>query len=124
VIHCRRQAVVADIDAQTWNLDPKDVERRITPLDEAIMPVHHAGRTCDMDALMAVARKARPLRARDCVPRLETSGRGSRPAPSARSAASAFYVTKNVVTGEGGMVLAKEQKDIERIRILALHGLL
>lgn len=123
VIHAGGKPVIADIDPLTWNLDPKDVERRITKKTKALMPVHLAGRPCDMDALMAIARKHGLYLIEDCAHAIETEWKGQPAGTFGEFGCFSFYVTKNVVTGEGGMVLAKQQADIERIRILALHGM-
>jgi dTDP-4-amino-4,6-dideoxygalactose transaminase len=123
VIHAGGTPVIADIDPLTWNLDPADVARKITPRTKALMPVHLAGRPCDMDALLALARKHGLYVIEDCAHAIETEWNGQPAGTFGEFGCFSFYVTKNVVTGEGGLVLSKQQADIDRIRVLALHGM-
>src|SRR4029077_735155 len=71
IIHAGLTPVLADVDPATMNIDPRDVERRITPRTRAILPVHFAGRACDMDHLYAIARKHRLRIIEDCAHAIE-----------------------------------------------------
>ena len=123
VLHAGGTPVIADIDPVTGNLDPADVRRKITPRTKALLPVHLAGRSCDMDALGAIARDHGLWMIEDCAHAIETQWRGQHAGTFGDFGCFSFYVTKNVVTGEGGMVIARRQEDLDRIRILALHGM-
>jgi dTDP-4-amino-4,6-dideoxygalactose transaminase len=115
--------VLADVDPVTMNIDPKAVERLITPRTRAILPVHFAGRACEMDELCALAAKHDLLLIEDCAHAIETEYKGRKAGTFGDYGCFSFYVTKNVVTGEGGLVLTKNEADAARIKILGLHGM-
>jgi dTDP-4-amino-4,6-dideoxygalactose transaminase len=123
VIHVGATPVFADVDRATQCLDPEDVERRIGPRTRAMIPVHFAGRACDMRALMDLAR-AHDLRVvEDCAHAIETLWRDRHAGTIGDIGAFSFYVTKNVVTGEGGMLVTTDAGQAARARTLGLHGL-
>jgi dTDP-4-amino-4,6-dideoxygalactose transaminase len=123
ILYTGATPVLADVDAATQNIDPRDVARRITPRTRAIVPVHFAGRPCDMTALHALAAQHGLTVIEDCAHALESQWQGDPVGNSADFACFSFYATKNVTTGEGGMVLARDVAQAARIRRLALHGL-
>ena len=123
IIHSGATPVLADVDPVTMNINPADIERKITPKTKAILPVHFAGRPCDMDAIMDVAGKYRLKVVEDCAHAIETEYHGHKAGTFGDFGCFSFYVTKNVVTGEGGMALAKREADIARVKVLALHGM-
>lgn len=123
IIHAGGTPVLADIDAATLNIDPNEVERKITPRTRAIVPVHFAGRPCDMDSLHKLASRHRLKIIEDCAHAVETEYKGAKAGAMGDFGCFSFYVTKNVVTGEGGMVLVRDEGDASRIKILALHGM-
>lgn len=123
IIHSGATPVLADINADTLNIDPKSIEEKITPRTRAIIPVHFAGRPCDMDAIMAIAEKHQLVVIEDCAHAIETEWKGKKAGTFGDFGCFSFYVTKNVATGEGGMVLAKTAENIARIKILSLHGM-
>jgi len=123
VIHAGATPVLADIDPQTMNINPEQIERRITPRTRAILPVHFAGRCCDMDAIMGIARRHRLKVNEDCAHAIESEYHGVKAGTFGDFGCYSFYVTKNVATGEGGMVIARKEDDIARVKVLALHGM-
>lgn len=123
IIHTGATPVLADVDARTMNIDPAQVEKKITPRTRAIMPVHFAGRSCDMDALMALAKKHNLMVIEDCAHAIETEYHGKKAGLFGEFGCFSFYVTKNVITGEGGIVIAKDDEKAARIKVLALHGM-
>jgi len=123
IIHAGATPVLADIDSATMNLDPADVERRITSRTRAILPVHFAGRPCNMDRLCALAKEHNLKIIEDCAHAIETSYHGQAAGTFGEFGCFSFYVTKNVVTGEGGMILARDEATAARCKILALHGM-
>jgi dTDP-4-amino-4,6-dideoxygalactose transaminase len=123
IIHAGAKPVLADVDPRTMNLDPDRVQERITSRTRALVPVHFAGRPCEMDRLMEIAGRCDLRVIEDCAHAIETRIQG-RPAGSFGAfGCFSFYVTKNVVTGEGGMVLTRNDRDAARIMTLALHGM-
>ena len=123
IIHAGAVPVLADVDPRTMNLDPEDVARRITPRTRVVLPVHFAGRPCQMDDLLALAQRHNLRVIEDCAHAIETEYHGCKAGTFGDYGCFSFYVTKNVVTGEGGMVVAQREEDIARIKILALHGM-
>jgi dTDP-4-amino-4,6-dideoxygalactose transaminase len=123
IIHAGATPVLADVDPLTMNIDPAAVERAITPLTRAILPVHFAGRPCDMDALGEIAKRHGLKVIEDCAHAIETEYRGRKAGTMGDFGCFSFYVTKNVITGEGGMVLARNEEHAARLKVLALHGM-
>ena len=123
IIHAGATPVLADVDFETMNIDPVDVERRITSRTKAILPVHFAGRSCDMDQLLAIARKHGLRVIEDCAHAIETEYHGRKAGTLGDFGCFSFYATKNVTTGEGGMIITRRHEDLVRIKTLALHGL-
>lgn len=123
IIHAGATPVLADVDPRTMNLDPEAVAAKTTPKTRAILPVHFAGRPCEMDALLTIARRHDLKLIEDCAHAIEAEYRGQKTGTLGDFGCFSFYVTKNVVTGEGGMVLARREEDISRIKVLGLHGM-
>jgi dTDP-4-amino-4,6-dideoxygalactose transaminase len=123
VIHAGGRPVLADVDKDTMCLDVDDVAHRITSRTRAIIPVHFAGRPCDMDALRSVAAQHDLRVIEDCAHAIETLNHGRHAGTLGDLGTFSFYVTKNVVTGEGGMVTTSRPDWAARIKTLALHGL-
>jgi dTDP-4-amino-4,6-dideoxygalactose transaminase len=123
IIHAGATPVLADIDPVTFNLDPAEIEARITSKTKAILPVHFAGRPCDMHAITEIAERYQLKIIEDCAHAIETEYRGQKAGTFGDFGCFSFYATKNVTTGEGGMVLTRSEDDIARIRMLALHGM-
>ncbi|GFO55609.1 spore coat polysaccharide biosynthesis protein SpsC [Geomonas sp. Red276] len=123
IIHAGGTPVLADIDPVTMNIDPAEIERRVTGKTRAVIPVHFAGRPCHMDAVMAIAQRHGLKVIEDCAHAIETEYRGRKAGTFGDFGCFSFYVTKNVITGEGGMVVAQREEDIGRIKILGLHGM-
>lgn len=127
ILHTGAKPVLADI-GDDFNIDPAQIERKITPLTRAIVPVHMAGLACDMDAIWAIAQKHGLLVIEDAAHAIGTQYK-QRPIgyslSGSRSTAVAFsfYATKNLTTGEGGMVTTHDPQLMEKMRILCLHGI-
>ncbi|GAB4487003.1 MAG: DegT/DnrJ/EryC1/StrS family aminotransferase [Thermodesulfovibrionales bacterium] len=123
IIHAGATPVLADVHPLSMNIDPGAIEGKITPRTRALLPVHFAGRACDMDAILGIA-AGRGLKViEDCAHAIETEYQGRKAGTFGDFGCFSFYVTKNIVTGEGGMVLARSAEDIGRIKVLGLHGM-
>jgi dTDP-4-amino-4,6-dideoxygalactose transaminase len=105
------------------NIDPQQVEARITGQTKALLVVHFAGRPCRMDALTAIAERHGLVLIEDCAHAIETTYRGRHTGTFGKFGCFSFYVTKNVTTGEGGMILTSDEQCGSRLKILALHGM-
>ncbi len=108
VVEANAIPVFADIDLDTFNLDPKAVEAAITPRTRAIIPVHFAGQTAEMDAIMAIAKKHKLIVVEDAAHAHGASYK-QRPAGSLGHMASfSFQSSKNITAGEGGLITTND----------------
>jgi dTDP-4-amino-4,6-dideoxygalactose transaminase len=123
VIHTGATPVFVDVEERSQNIDPSRIEKAITPRTRALIPVHFAGRPCDMDAILAMADRHGLRVIQDAAHATETTWRGRHVAGLGDAACFSFYVTKNVVTGEGGMVTTPHADWAERIQMYGLHGM-
>lgn len=123
IIHAGGTPVLADVMSDTYNMDPRDVARKVTSRTRAIVPVHYSGNSCDMDAIMETAKKHDLKVIEDCAHALESEYKGKALGTFGDYGCFSFYATKNITTGEGGMVVAKSEASINRIKTLALHGM-
>jgi perosamine synthetase len=114
--------VYADIDEPTANLDPSAVEAAITPRTEAIMPVHFAGQACDMDALLGIARRHGLAVIEDSAENIGGEFRGRKAGTFGAAGCYSFYPTKNMTTGEGGMLVTDDDRLAVRVRAYIGHG--
>ena len=123
IIHAGLTPVLADVEPTTQCIDPAAIEAAITPRTGAILPVHFAGRPCDMDAIMAIANRHGLMVIEDCAHAIETTWHGRKAGTFGDFGCFSFYATKNVATGEGGMIIGRDEAHIARARVLALHGM-
>ena len=123
VIHSGCRPVLADVNRQTMLLEPEEVTRRITTRTRAIIPVHFAGHPCPMRELCEIARRHNLFIVEDCAHAIETLYHGRHLGTLGDIGAFSFYVTKNLVTGEGGMLTTANPELADRAKTLALHGL-
>jgi len=123
ILYLGARPVFADIDPRSLNIDPDEVARVLNRRTRAIIPVHIAGLPCDMQALhdLATTRGIRLID--DAAHALGTRIGGSSIGALSHATCFSFYATKNLTTGEGGMVTVDDQRLAERIRRLSLHGL-
>jgi dTDP-4-amino-4,6-dideoxygalactose transaminase len=122
IVHRGAVPVFADIDTDTLLIDLEEVERRITPRTKAVIPVHLAGRPCSMSGLTELAH-AHDLRVvADCAHAIEARHRERSVAAQADIAVHSFSATKNMTTGDGGMVLTDNVVWARQIKILSNHG--
>jgi len=123
IVHAGAVPVLTDCDRRTGTIDPERVEAAVTPRTRAIIPVHLYGRPCAMDAIMEIARRNDLVVIEDAAHAIEASYRGRKMGTVGHMTAFSFYVTKNMTTGEGGMVTTASSAFAELIRRYALHGL-
>ena len=101
--------VFVDSLAATWQMDPDDVRRKITPRTRAIMAVHLYGHPCDMDALVAIAREHGLLLIEDCAEAIGTMYHGRHVGTFGDVGTFSFFGNKTITTGEGGMVVTNDE---------------
>jgi dTDP-4-amino-4,6-dideoxygalactose transaminase len=123
IVHCGATPVLADVDADTLNIDPDDVAARITPRTRAVMAVHYAGRPCAMDALVRLCRARGLILIEDAAHAVGASLDGRAAGSLGDAAGFSFYANKNLTTGEGGMLTTSSAEVFERARVLRLQGM-
>ena len=123
IVHAGYEPVFADCDRATLNLDPDDVRRRLTPRTRAILPVHFAGRPCDLAALGRIAEEHGLAIVEDAAHALEATIDGRHCGTFGDFGCFSFYVTKSLTTVEGGLVAVRDPRAAARIKTLALHGM-
>jgi dTDP-4-amino-4,6-dideoxygalactose transaminase len=123
IVHTGAMPVLVDCDRETQLIDPQRIEDAITPRTRAIVPVHLCGRPCDMDSIMDIATRHRLIVIDDAAHAIETCYKGRKIGNIAHLTVFSFYVTKNVVTGEGGMVTTNNPDFADKIKMYGLHGM-
>ncbi|HEV8401672.1 MAG TPA: DegT/DnrJ/EryC1/StrS aminotransferase family protein [Candidatus Limnocylindrales bacterium] len=123
ILHVGAKPVIVDIDPLSQNVDPGVIERAIGPATRAILPVHMAGRPCDMVALARLAEDHDLFLIDDAAHAAEARWGEHRIGSIGRASAFSFYVTKNIVTGEGGMLTTSDDALADDARIRSLHGM-
>ena len=123
IIHAGATPVLADIDLETMNIDPSQIEEKINSKTRCILPVHFAGRPRNMEKIMEISRVNNLFVIEDCAHAIETKYKDENAGTFGDFGCFSFYVTKNLVTGEGGMVITDHKGKANRIKRLALHGM-
>ena len=115
--------IFADIDPVTFNIDPKRIEKKITNKTRAIMPVHLFGLPADMDPILELSRKHDLKIIEDCAQAFGAEYKGKKVGTIGDCGCFSFFPSKNLACyGDGGMVIARDPKIAERIRMLRNHG--
>jgi UDP-4-amino-4,6-dideoxy-N-acetyl-beta-L-altrosamine transaminase len=122
ILHLGATPVFADI-GQDYNIDPAEIERRITPRTRAIVPVHYAGQPCRMDPILACAREHGLRVVEDAAHAIGATYRDRMIGTLGDATAFSFYAIKNMTTAEGGMIATADDELAERMRLLTLHGI-
>lgn len=126
ILHMGATPVLADVGPD-GNIDPASIARRITSRTKAIMPVHLAGMPCRMDAIWNLARRHKLFVIEDAAHAAGAQYNGfhvgHQAACQSDAVAFSFYATKNITTGEGGMVATNSDELIATMKMLALHGI-
>ncbi len=123
VVHRGATPVFVDVERDTLNLDAQRLREQVNDRTRAIIAVHFAGHPCDMDAVLETAGQHGLVVIEDCAHALEAAHRGRRAGTMGDFGAFSFYATKNMTTGEGGMLLARDGELADRLQILSLHGI-
>lgn len=123
IVHTGAKPVLVDIDSKTGLIDVDKIEASITEKTKAIVPVHYAGQSCDMDKINAIAEKYGLFVLEDCAHALSTEYKGKKIGSMGNACAYSFYVTKNISTAEGGMLTTDDEELYEKASVLSLHGM-
>lgn len=123
IIHAGGVPVLVDCEKESMLIDPQRIEDAITPKTRAIIPVHLCGRPCDMDAIEDIARRHNLVIIEDAAHAIESQYKGRKIGNISQLTCFSFYVTKNIVTGEGGMVTTNNPDLADKIKMYGLHGM-
>lgn len=123
VVKAGATPVFIDINYDTCNIDPSKIEEKITLRTEAIMPVHFGGQSCNMDKIMGIAEKHKLAVIEDSAETIGGTFKNKKTGSFGIGCFS-FFPTKNITTGEGGMITTNDEILAQKIRTLAGHGIL
>lgn len=123
ILHVGATPIFVDVEKTTGNIDASSIERFITKNTKAIIPVHLYGRPCRMDKIMGIAKKYKLKVIEDAAHAFGASYKGAKIGTIGDFTCFSFYVTKNLVTGEGGLVATGKKKWADEIEMYALHGM-
>jgi dTDP-4-amino-4,6-dideoxygalactose transaminase len=115
--------VFVDVDRETGNIDPDAIEAAVTERTKGILPVHLYGQMCDMERIRELADKHNLVIVEDAAHSIESEWNGKRPGHYGDYACFSFYATKNITSGEGGAISAKDPEAVGVLKKLRLHGL-
>lgn len=123
VLYCGGTPVFADIDEDTYNIDPVEIEKKITSRTKAIIPVHYTGRPCNMDEIAAIAKKHNLLVIEDAAHALGASYKNRMIGNISDLTCFSFHPVKPITTGEGGMVVTNDENLYKRLVLFRSHGI-
>ncbi|MFR5770138.1 MAG: UDP-4-amino-4,6-dideoxy-N-acetyl-beta-L-altrosamine transaminase [Roseburia faecis] len=123
VLYCGGTPVFADVDPKTYNIDPADIERKITSNTKAIIAVHLAGQPCDMDAIHKIARKHNLLVIEDGAHALGSEYKGKKVGSLSDMTTFSFHPVKPITTGEGGMIVTDNEGFYQKLMLFRSHGI-
>ena len=115
--------VLVDINPTTFNIDEKKIEKKITKKTKAMIVVHFAGLPCNMKPILKICRKYNIKLIEDCAHAIESKYKNKHVGNFGYTGCFSFYATKNITTGEGGMVITNNSNIYKKIRVMRLHGL-
>jgi perosamine synthetase len=115
--------VFAEIDPNTFNISPEDVEKKITKKTKAIIPVHYGGQVADMDLVMEIAEEHDLIIVEDAAEAHGANYNGKHAGTFGDMAIFSFTPIKNITTGEGGMITTNNEEYTEKLRMLRNHGI-
>ncbi len=123
VFHAEATPVIVDVENDSWCIDPKEIEKAITPKTKAIIPVHLYGQACDMDAIMAIAKKHNLYVIEDCAEAHGARFNGKRVGSIGHIGCFSFFANKVITTGEGGMCTTNDLRLMELMKVMRDHGM-
>jgi dTDP-4-amino-4,6-dideoxygalactose transaminase len=115
--------VLIDVDRQTQNILPEEIERNITPKTRAIIPVHFGGQPVNLDEILVIAKKYNLKIIEDAAHCFPSFYKGKPIGSFGDITAFSFYATKTLAVGEGGMATTQVKEYAEKMRVLRLHGI-
>jgi dTDP-4-amino-4,6-dideoxygalactose transaminase len=123
VIHAGAKPVFVDVDREKMTINTEDMIRKISPKTKGVIPVHFAGRACNISRIEEIAKENNLKVIHDAAHAVETEYDGKKVGAYGDLANYSFYVTKNLTTSEGGMVTTNNEEIANKLKIYALHGM-
>jgi len=123
IVHRGAQPVFADVEPDTLCLDPEKTAAAVSSRTKAIIAVHYAGHPCELDALLELRQRHRLFLIEDAAHALEAQYRGVPAGTLGDFGCFSFYATKNLTTGEGGMLVCAKERFREEAEVWHLHGM-
>ncbi len=123
ITHTRAKPIFVDINKYDLNIEPKNIEKAITKKTKAILPVHFAGRPCDLESILDIAKRKNLFLIEDAAHAIGAEYHGKKIGNFGDATCFSFYATKNITTAEGGLVATAKKDFADKIKILGLHGL-
>lgn len=123
VLYCGGKPVFADIDAATYNIDPIDIEKKLTNKTKAIIAVDFTGQPCDMDKVYAIAKKHNLVVIEDAAHSLGAQYNGRKVGAIADMTTFSFHPVKHITTGEGGMITTNDETLYKKLISFRTHGI-
>ena len=123
IVHTGATPVLADCDPSTFNITAEEIERKITPRTKAVIAVHMCGRCCDMGPIVELCQRHNLRLIEDCAHAIESVYHGTPAGLMGDAGCFSFYATKNLTTGEGGMVISPHRDVVDQVKGLSNHGM-
>lgn len=123
VLYCGGTPVFADVDPYTYNIDPKDIRKKITDKTKAIIAVHLAGQPCDMDEIHSIAQEHNLIVIEDGAHALGSVYKGKKVGCLSDMTTFSFHPVKPITTGEGGMIMTDNEEVYKRLVLFRSHGI-
>lgn len=123
ILHANAKPVIVDIENDSWTIDPKEIEKAITPRTRAIMPVHIYGQPSNMGEIMRIAKKHKLFVVEDCAEAHGAKFKSKKVGSFGDIGCFSFYANKVITTGEGGMCVTNSKKLYDKMRVLRDHGM-
>ena len=123
IIHVGAKPILADVDPLSFNIDAIEIKKKITKKTKALLIVHLAGLPCEMNEILKIVKKHKLILIEDCAHAIESKYKNKHLGNFGDAGCFSFYSTKNITTGEGGMLICNKKKIYEKSKIARLHGL-
>ena len=115
--------VIVDVQVDSFNISPDEIEKHITEKTKAVIPVHYGGNPCDMDEIKSLSQLHNLRIIEDAAHSLPAKYKGKTVGTIGDVTCFSFYVTKTLATGEGGMICTDDEEIAKRCSIMRLHGI-
>lgn len=123
VVYCGAKPVLADVDQDTFNITPEEIEKRITKKTRALIVVHYGGQSCDMEDIMEISKRRGLHVIEDCAHAFGSTFGNLKCGNIGKAGCFSFYPTKIITTGEGGMITTNDKNLFESMKLLRSHGM-